>query len=192
MRTTWHAHAATGAGPRPCWTSSDMTTMNWASARMTSSRCVGPGEQAPLGCPTASLFLSHPPGRGCSHMAAGTGPGQPKLCFLPFSANRPTVQIISQKDEHCWVGELNGLRGEASVWRRGRLGSETGSLGHPPRALWPQQELGFLSQQACPRTALTGWEVWGRWPAAPHRALLLPQAGFQPSLWKSWMKGVKR
>lgn len=21
------------------------------------------------------------------------------------------VQIISQKDEHCWVGELNGLRG---------------------------------------------------------------------------------
>lgn len=24
-------------------------------------------------------------------------------------------QIISQKDEHCWVGELNGLRGEASV-----------------------------------------------------------------------------
>lgn len=25
-------------------------------------------------------------------------------------------QIVSQKDEHCWVGELNGLRGEASVW----------------------------------------------------------------------------
>lgn len=22
------------------------------------------------------------------------------------------LQIISQKDEHCWVGELNGLRGE--------------------------------------------------------------------------------
>lgn len=21
------------------------------------------------------------------------------------------LQIISQKDEHCWVGELNGLRG---------------------------------------------------------------------------------
>lgn len=24
-----------------------------------------------------------------------------------------SLQIISQKDEHCWVGELNGLRGEA-------------------------------------------------------------------------------
>ena len=24
------------------------------------------------------------------------------------------LQIISQKDEHCWVGELNGLRGEFS------------------------------------------------------------------------------
>lgn len=48
------------------------------------------GEQAPLGCPTTSLFLSHPPGRGCSYMAAGTGPGQPKLCFLPFSTDRPT------------------------------------------------------------------------------------------------------
>lgn len=24
----------------------------------------------------------------------------------------PSVQIVSQKDEHCWVGELNGLRGE--------------------------------------------------------------------------------
>jgi len=22
------------------------------------------------------------------------------------------LQIISQKDEHCWVGELNGLRGK--------------------------------------------------------------------------------
>lgn len=21
------------------------------------------------------------------------------------------LQIISQKDEHCWIGELNGLRG---------------------------------------------------------------------------------
>jgi hypothetical protein len=21
------------------------------------------------------------------------------------------VQVISQKDEHCWIGELNGLRG---------------------------------------------------------------------------------
>ena len=34
-------------------------------------------------------------------------------------------QIVSQKDEHCWVGELNGLRGEASVWsvsRRARGG----------------------------------------------------------------------
>ncbi|XP_043737586.1 small G protein signaling modulator 3 isoform X2 [Cervus elaphus] len=26
------------------------------------------------------------------------------------------ITIVSQKDEHCWVGELNGLRGEASVW----------------------------------------------------------------------------
>ena len=25
-----------------------------------------------------------------------------------------SFQIISQKDEHCWVGELNGLRGEAN------------------------------------------------------------------------------
>lgn len=41
------------------------------------------------------------------------------------------MQIISQKDEHCWVGELNGLRGEASVWRRGGPGSETRS---PPVA----------------------------------------------------------
>lgn len=23
-----------------------------------------------------------------------------------------SLQIVSQKDEHCWVGELNGLRGE--------------------------------------------------------------------------------
>lgn len=22
------------------------------------------------------------------------------------------ITVISQKDEHCWVGELNGLRGE--------------------------------------------------------------------------------
>ena len=22
------------------------------------------------------------------------------------------LQIVSQKDEHCWVGELNGLRGK--------------------------------------------------------------------------------
>ena len=22
-----------------------------------------------------------------------------------------SLQIISQKDEHCWIGELNGLRG---------------------------------------------------------------------------------
>lgn len=35
------------------------------------------------------------------------------------------LQIVSQKDEHCWVGELNGLRGEAlvPVWGSG-LGSE--------------------------------------------------------------------
>ena len=26
-------------------------------------------------------------------------------------------QIISQKDEHCWVGELNGLRGELNELR---------------------------------------------------------------------------
>lgn len=31
-------------------------------------------------------------------------------CFLP-----PVFQIISQKDEHCWVGELNGLRGESGA-----------------------------------------------------------------------------
>ncbi len=23
----------------------------------------------------------------------------------------PVFQIVSQKDEHCWIGELNGLRG---------------------------------------------------------------------------------
>ena len=28
--------------------------------------------------------------------------------FMCFSM---LIQIISQKDEHCWVGELNGLRG---------------------------------------------------------------------------------
>lgn len=25
------------------------------------------------------------------------------------------ITIISQKDEHCWVGELNGLRGKPHV-----------------------------------------------------------------------------
>lgn len=40
------------------------------------------------------------PSPGCWSRASGT--------FL--------WQIVSQKDEHCWVGELNGLRGEASVW----------------------------------------------------------------------------
>lgn len=36
------------------------------------------------------------------------GPGRDWSC-----APCPSPQIISQKDEHCWVGELNGLRGEA-------------------------------------------------------------------------------
>lgn len=27
----------------------------------------------------------------------------------------PPAQIVSQKDEHCWVGELNGLRGERAL-----------------------------------------------------------------------------
>lgn len=26
------------------------------------------------------------------------------------------INIISQKDEHCWVGELNGLRGNFSFY----------------------------------------------------------------------------
>lgn len=36
------------------------------------------------------------------------GPGNHSFASGSFS-----LQIISQKDEHCWVGELNGLRGEA-------------------------------------------------------------------------------
>ncbi|XP_044771723.1 small G protein signaling modulator 3 isoform X2 [Neomonachus schauinslandi] len=42
---------------------------------------------------------------GCRHRAWAT------KALLPPLLRRPTVQIISQKDEHCWVGELNGLRG---------------------------------------------------------------------------------
>jgi len=41
---------------------------------------------------------------GCRRRAWAT------KALLPL-LRRPTVQIISQKDEHCWVGELNGLRG---------------------------------------------------------------------------------
>lgn len=85
---------------------------------------------------------------GCRRRAWAT------KALLPL-LRRPTVQIISQKDEHCWVGELNGLRGEASARTRGGLGRGPGSPGCPPRALWPQRELGFLSQRACPHTALT-------------------------------------
>lgn len=46
--------------------------------------------------------------------ALGTGSQDSASCSFP-------LQIISQKDEHCWVGELNGLRGEALVssWGRG-------------------------------------------------------------------------
>lgn len=42
--------------------------------------------------------------------AQGTECGNwgPALCSFP-------LQIVSQKDEHCWVGELNGLRGEVLV-----------------------------------------------------------------------------
>ena len=29
------------------------------------------------------------------------------------------LQIISQKDEHCWVGELNGLRGKLLLKYKG-------------------------------------------------------------------------
>lgn len=61
------------------------------------------------------------------------------------------LQIISQKDEHCWVGELNGLRGEALVssWGRG-LGSEVAS---PLLPLPPGTELGeSVGHQAPHRT----------------------------------------
>ena len=87
----------------------------------------------------------------CStHMAVGTGPGNQSFAS---SSSLPTAQIISQKDEHCWVGELNGLRGEASVWRRGGPGIETRS---PSVTLRLQQEPGFLSLPACPHAAPTG------------------------------------
>lgn len=40
-------------------------------------------------------------------MCEALGPGNQSFASCSF------LQIISQKDEHCWVGELNGLRGEA-------------------------------------------------------------------------------
>ena len=33
-----------------------------------------------------------------------------RRCFI-FCYSRVRLQIISQKDDHCWIGELNGLRG---------------------------------------------------------------------------------
>ena len=37
----------------------------------------------------------------------------PKVANSPqrYGCNLFLLQIISQKDEHCWIGELNGLRG---------------------------------------------------------------------------------
>lgn len=51
-------------------------------------------------------------------------------------------QIISQKDEHCWVGELNGLRGEASIWSCVALGKGKAGL-----AGKLQRTLGLLRQR---------------------------------------------
>lgn len=74
------------------------------------------------------------------------------MCKRPGPANQSfascsfPLQIISQKDEHCWVGELNGLRGEALVWSPGEgggLGSKAGqSLLHPFGPATCRQQLG--------------------------------------------------
>lgn len=48
----------------------------------------------------------------------------------------PVFQIISQKDEHCWVGELNGLRGESRTGFVGQSGAGYGATIHPQQPLW--------------------------------------------------------
>ena len=85
------------------------------------------------------------------------------------------------------MGELNGLRGEASVWSVScRAGGRVGQA-VKLRRRW----VCSVSLSPCVLSPVEGGRPQDAEPRA-SRALLLPQAGFQPSSWKSWMSGARR
>lgn len=51
----------------------------------------------------------------------------------------PLFQIISQKDEHCWVGELNGLRGENRMGCTGKSRARCRASINLQHLLWQQR-----------------------------------------------------
>ncbi|XP_016060794.1 PREDICTED: small G protein signaling modulator 3 isoform X1 [Miniopterus natalensis] len=73
------------------------------------------------------------------------------------------ITIISQKDEHCWVGELNGLRGEALVWTPAGGGGLVTPLHH---SCFLQPATG-LSLSSAPWGESVGTPGFSQDPASP-------------------------